>query len=350
MAFDNDENDVFNEGAEGGGNGEEQSNRTFRMAVIGLGAIGVIGVLAIVISLFAKQGGRNNIEAQNQAIQATNTAIAMLALITPTPLPTNTSEPTRAPAPTVTPRPTETSTPAPKDVVEIALANSNFKTLANALKAAGLTDVLKGPGPFTFFAPTDDAFAKLPAGSLDALLNNPQTLANVLKYHVITGTLKAADVGQLGSAKTLEGDSLKIVMKDGQPTINNADVTVPDISAANGMIQGIDTVLLPPGLDLAALVKASAAASAASTKAAATAVQGTLVAQNATLVPTRVPPQSATATAAASKTVTGTVGSKTTPVPGAVPTTGAGDYAWLFVAIGLGAIVLIARRMRTAQS
>src|SRR5574341_913054 len=171
MSLDNDENEYFSDEAEAGKeNGEEQSNRTFRMMVLGMIGIGALGVIVIALFLVGRQGQRDSINAQNQAIQATNTAIAMLSQITPTPPPTDTPEPTNVPAPTATSRPAPTNTPAPKDIVDTALSDSNFKTLANALKAAGLVDALKADGPFTIFAPSDAAFAKLPAGTLDALL------------------------------------------------------------------------------------------------------------------------------------------------------------------------------------
>ncbi len=342
MSLDNDEkeNEYFGEETEaGGGNGDEKSNRTFRMMALGLAGIGAIGVLLIALIFLGRQGQRDQINAQNAAIQATNTAIAILSQITSTPVPTDTPVPTSTSAPTATARPVPTNTPAPKDIVDVALADSKFKTLASALKAAGLIEALKGQGPFTIFAPTDDAFAKLPAGTLDALLKDPQKLADVLKYHVVEGAVKAADVAKLSSAKTLEGESIKVSVRDDKPTINDANVTVPDIAAANGVIHAIDTVLVPPSVNLGAIAQAGATPG------------GTRVAQNVTVVPTRVPPQAATATAAASKNVTGTVGSKTTPQPGTtVPKTGEGDYAWLLLAAGLVAIVFIARRMRATQS
>lgn len=138
-------------------NSDEQSNRSFRMMMIGLFAFGGLGVLLIALILIGRQGERATIDAQNQMVQATNTAIAMLAQITPTPLPTDTPVPTNTAVPTKPPAPT--ATPAPKDLVDTALSAGNFKTLSALLKSAGLVDALKGQGPFTIFAPTDDAFA-----------------------------------------------------------------------------------------------------------------------------------------------------------------------------------------------
>ncbi len=351
MSLDNDENEneYFGEETEaGGGNGDEQSNRTFRMMALGLAGIGAIGVLLIALIFLGRQGQRDQINAQNAAIQATNTAIAMLSQITPTPVPTDTPQPTSTSAPTATSRPVPTNIPAPKDIVDTTLADSKFQTLTLALKTAGLVEALKGQGPFTIFAPTDDAFAKLPAGTLDALLKDPQKLAEILKYHVVEGAEKAADIANLTTAKTLEGESIKVSVKDDKPTINDANVTVPDLVAANGVIHAIDTVLVPPSINLGAIAQAPSATPGKGTPAA---PRGTEVAQNVTLVPTRISPQAATATAAASKNVTGTVASKTTPQPGTtVPKTGEGDYAWLLLAAGLVAIVFIARRMRATQS
>ena len=362
MSLDNDENEYFGEETEpSGGNGDEQSNRTFRMAVLGLAGIGALGVLLLALIFIGKQGQNDVFRATQQAVYATNTAVAILSLVTPTPVPTDTPQPTSTAAPTATPRPVPTNTPGPKDIVDTALGSSNFKTLAAALKATGLDQVLKGQGPFTLFAPTDDAFAKLPTGALDALMNDPQELATILKYHVVQSAEKAADMAKIASAKTLEGDSITVAVKDGTPTINNAKVTEPDLVAANGVIHGIDTVLLPPGVDLRTIAQAAGTPGSKSPTTPAKATQttaqagatpgGTQIAQQSTLVPTRIPPQAATATAAASKNITGTVSSKGTPQPGAgtVPQTGAGDYGWLLLAMGLIAIVFIARRMRTSQ-
>jgi uncharacterized surface protein with fasciclin (FAS1) repeats len=130
------------------------------------------------------------------------------------------------------------------DIVDTAVAAGDFKTLATALKAAGLVDTLKGPGPFTVFAPTDAAFAKLPAGALDALLKDKAKLTKVLTYHVVAGKVTAADVVKLTSAKTVEGQSVAIDARNGVK-VGNAKVVKADVMASNGVIHVIDTVLIP---------------------------------------------------------------------------------------------------------
>ena len=134
-----------------------------------------------------------------------------------------------------------------KDIVETAVAAGDFKTLAAALQAAGLVDTLKGPGPFTVFAPTDEAFAKLPAGTLQDLLKpeNKQKLISILTYHVVAGKVLAKDVVKLHEAKTLNGQEVKITVKDGKVKVNDANVVKTDILCTNGVIHVIDSVLLP---------------------------------------------------------------------------------------------------------
>ncbi len=134
---------------------------------------------------------------------------------------------------------------AKADIVDTAIAAGSFKTLAKALTEAGLVDTLKGPGPFTVFAPTDDAFAKLPKGALEALLKDKKKLTAVLTYHVVAGKVMAADAAKLTTAKTVNGQSLAIKAKDGAVTINGAKVTKADIEASNGVIHVVDTVLMP---------------------------------------------------------------------------------------------------------
>jgi len=131
-----------------------------------------------------------------------------------------------------------------QDIVDTAVAAGSFKTLATALEAAGLVDTLKGDGPFTVFAPTDEAFAKLPAGTVEALLQDKEKLTKVLTYHVVAGKVTAADVVKVTSAKTVEGGQLAVEAKDGV-RINGAKVVQADILASNGVIHVIDTVLLP---------------------------------------------------------------------------------------------------------
>jgi uncharacterized surface protein with fasciclin (FAS1) repeats len=130
-----------------------------------------------------------------------------------------------------------------KDIVDTAVAAGNFKTLATALQAAGLVDTLKGPGPFTVFAPTDEAFAKVPKAQLDALLADKAKLTAVLTYHVVPGKVMAADV-KAGPVTTVQGSALTIGTMGGV-TVDNARVTATDIVASNGVIHVIDTVVLP---------------------------------------------------------------------------------------------------------
>jgi len=132
------------------------------------------------------------------------------------------------------------------DIVDTAVKAGSFKTLAAALKAAGLVDTLKGKGPFTVFAPTDEAFAKLPAGTVETLLKpeNKDKLVAILTYHVVAGNVKASDVVKLKSAETVLGQTVAIDATDGVK-INNAKVVKADIDCGNGVIHVIDTVLLP---------------------------------------------------------------------------------------------------------
>jgi uncharacterized surface protein with fasciclin (FAS1) repeats len=134
----------------------------------------------------------------------------------------------------------------PADIVETAAA-ANFNTLVAAAKAAGLVETLKGPGPFTVFAPTDEAFAKLPAGTVESLLKpeNQEKLAKILTYHVVAGKVMAADVVKLQSAKTVEGQTVAIRSAGGAVHVNDATVTKADIVTSNGVIHVIDTVLMP---------------------------------------------------------------------------------------------------------
>ena len=132
-----------------------------------------------------------------------------------------------------------------KDLVDTAVAAGNFTTLVKALQAADLVNTLKGKGPFTVFAPTDEAFAKLPPGTLDGLLKDLPRLKAVLTYHVVAGRVTAKQVMKLKSAKTLNGATVRISAKDGVK-VNGAMVTTPDVFASNGVIHIIDAVLLPP--------------------------------------------------------------------------------------------------------
>ena len=130
------------------------------------------------------------------------------------------------------------------DIVDTAVGAGSFTTLVAAVKAAGLVETLKGTGPFTVFAPTDEAFAKLPSGTVEALLKDVPKLKQILTYHVVAGKVMAADVVKLKSAKTVEGSEVKIDASNGVK-INESTVTTPDVAADNGVIHIIDTVLMP---------------------------------------------------------------------------------------------------------
>jgi uncharacterized surface protein with fasciclin (FAS1) repeats len=134
-----------------------------------------------------------------------------------------------------------------QDIVDTAVAAGQFETLAAALGAAGLVDTLKGEGPFTVFAPTDEAFAKLPAGTIETLLKpeNRDQLVAILTYHVVPGKVKAADVVKLSEAATVNGAKIAITVTDGGVRVNDANVIATDIKASNGVIHVIDTVILP---------------------------------------------------------------------------------------------------------
>ncbi len=153
---------------------------------------------------------------------------------------------------TSTPEPM-TSAPMPmtnmaKDtIVDVAVANGSFKTLTAALNAAGLVEILKGDGPFTVFAPTDAAFAKLPAGTVEMLLKpeNKATLVRVLTYHVVSGNVLSTDL-KSGEVNTLQGSPIKVMVGSGGVMVNNSTVQAADVKASNGVIHVIDTVLMPP--------------------------------------------------------------------------------------------------------
>lgn len=130
------------------------------------------------------------------------------------------------------------------DIVDTAINAGSFNTLVAAVKAAGLVDTLKGKGPFTLFAPNDEAFAKLPEGTVDKLLKNIPQLKKILTYHVVSGKVMAADVAKMKSAQTVEGSNVKIDAVKGVK-INDATVSTADVAADNGVIHIIDTVLMP---------------------------------------------------------------------------------------------------------
>ncbi|HQZ33143.1 MAG TPA: fasciclin domain-containing protein [Ilumatobacteraceae bacterium] len=147
------------------------------------------------------------------------------------------------------------STPAAAgDIVAVASSNPDFSTLVAAVSAAGLVETLQGPGPFTVFAPTNEAFAALPAGLVDKLLlpENKAVLAQILTYHVVSGKVMAADV-TAGDVPTVEGSNIAVTVDGGVKLNGSSNVIATDVAASNGVIHAIDAVLLPPGLDISAL-------------------------------------------------------------------------------------------------
>lgn len=132
-----------------------------------------------------------------------------------------------------------------KDIVTIAVESGNFNTLAKALTETGLVEALQGDGPFTVFAPTDDAFAKLPEGTIESLLNDKETLKTILLYHVVSGSVTSKEVVTLDKAETLAGKNVNIKVNDGSVMINDSKVIAADVEASNGIIHIIDTVLIP---------------------------------------------------------------------------------------------------------
>ena len=140
------------------------------------------------------------------------------------------------------------SEPELKSIVEIAVEDERFSTLVTALEAADLVSTLSGEGPFTVFAPTDDAFSQLPDGTVDALLNDIPTLRSILLYHVVPGSVTAEEVIALESANTASGETVRIRVDENMVMINDAQVIITDIKASNGVIHVIDRVILPPAV------------------------------------------------------------------------------------------------------
>ncbi|NMC55430.1 MAG: fasciclin domain-containing protein [Chloroflexi bacterium] len=171
--------------------------------------------------------------------------VAALVLAACAPAATPMPEPTPVP-PTQAPEPTAVPTEAPKTIVDIAVEDGRFTTLVAAVQAAGLAETLSGEGPFTVFAPTDDAFAKLPEGTVEALLADIPALSEILLYHVVPGAVMAEQVVELKSAETAAGIDVRIKVMDGKVFINEAEVLITDIEASNGVIHVIDSVILPP--------------------------------------------------------------------------------------------------------
>ena len=165
--------------------------------------------------------------------------------VAPTTAPTPTAATTTAPAPSSAP--SASAATMAKDIVQTATEAGSFKTLLTAATAAGLVETLQGKGPFTVFAPTDAAFAALPAGTLDGLLKDPAALKKILLYHVVSGAITADKVVGLTSATSVEGSPIAISVKDGAVYLNgSAKVVTPDVMASNGVIHVIDKVILPP--------------------------------------------------------------------------------------------------------
>lgn len=198
-------------------------------------------------------------------------AMLMSACATPpAAAPTATTAPTAAPTEAPTAEPTaepamEATAEAPAaDIVDTAVAAGNFTTLAAALTAAELVETLKGEGPFTVFAPTDEAFAKLPAGTVENLLKpeNKDQLVAILTYHVVPGRVLAADVAGLTSATTVQGEDIAIAVDGSNVKVNDANVTATDILASNGVIHVIDSVILPPTVSAGATMTATEAMTA----------------------------------------------------------------------------------------
>ena len=177
------------------------------------------------------------------AIAACSAAASPSAV--PTAAPTPSPAATAAASPSATP--SASAAAMAKDIVQTATEAGSFKTLLTAVKAAGLVETLQGKGPFTVFAPTDAAFAALPAGTLDGLLKDPAALKKILLYHVVSGSVTADKVVGLTSATSVEGSPIAVSVKDGTVYLNDsAKVVTPDVMASNGVIHVIDKVILPP--------------------------------------------------------------------------------------------------------
>lgn len=170
-------------------------------------------------------------------MRAFATVLACTATASAFMLPTPTSRPSTARF--------SASGAGPKDIVDTAVAAGSFKTLATALTAAGLIDTLKGPGPFTVFAPTDEAFGKIDPATLNAILADKAKLTSILTYHVVSGRVPAAEVLKLSSAMTVQGSTVAVAVSSSGVKVNNANVVATDVQASNGIIHVIDTVLLP---------------------------------------------------------------------------------------------------------
>jgi uncharacterized surface protein with fasciclin (FAS1) repeats len=173
---------------------------------------------------------------------STDSSDTTVAPTTEAPATTQAPATTEAPATTMAP----TTTEAPMTIVDVASAAGDFTTLLAAAEAAGLVETLMGDGPFTVFAPTDEAFAALPEGTLESLLADPEALKQILLYHVVSGSVLAADVVGLDTATSVEGSEIDITVDGDMVMVNQANVVATDIIASNGVIHVIDAVILPP--------------------------------------------------------------------------------------------------------
>lgn len=205
---------------------ENKTNNTNMMAVIGLVALFVVAIGGFLVM------SRQNTETNDVNLEMEQTTQEEIQNSNEEEVTTESSE-------------GETMTGPTQNIVEIAAGNESFKTLVQAVTAAGLVDTLSGEGPFTVFAPTDEAFAKLPEGTLETLLANPDQLTKVLTYHVVSGKVMAADVVKLTKATTVQGQDVTITVDGEAVMVNDSKVTTTDIEGTNGVIHIIDTVLLP---------------------------------------------------------------------------------------------------------
>lgn len=205
---------------------ENKTNNTNTMAVIGLVVLFVVAIGGFLVM------SRQNTETNNLNQEMEQTTQEEVQNSNEEEVITESSE-------------GETMTGPTQNIVEIASGNESFKTLVQAVTAAGLVDTLSGEGPFTVFAPTDEAFAKLPEGTLETLLANPEQLTKVLTYHVVSGKVMAEDVVKLTKATTVQGQDVAITVEGETVMVNDSKVTTTDIEGTNGVIHIIDTVLLP---------------------------------------------------------------------------------------------------------
>lgn len=205
---------------------ENKTNNTNTMAVIGLVVLFVVAIGGFLVM------SRQNTETNNLNQEMEQTTQEEVQNSNEEEVITESSEGETMAGPT-------------QNIVEIASGNESFKTLVQAVTAAGLVDTLSGEGPFTVFAPTDEAFAKLPEGTLETLLANPEQLTKVLTYHVVSGKVMAEDVVKLTKATTVQGQDVAITVEGETVMVNDSKVTTTDIEGTNGVIHIIDTVLLP---------------------------------------------------------------------------------------------------------